>query len=429
MKGNNNDQWRIAGREWRAHWRLGLAALIGTGVCLSVWPSVSSLFIAPLQEAFGWSRGEIALAHNASLAAALISPALGRLVDRVGVRPVLLTGLLLTATAYFLLASLQGPLPVYYLLYAMLCLVGTATTGLTFTRVVTGAFEGSRGLALAITRSGLALAGALLPPTVFAIIATYGWRAGFAALGLLILLTALPTAWLWIRGASVAPTLQSEGGRSQASLLSLLKNHKIVLVCLASALNYAPIVALLSQFQPLLVGKGVEAGSAAALIGIVGVSALVGALLTGLLVDRIWAPLVACVFTLGPAVGCLLLLPDSLELWVAVVALVLLGLGQGAEIDVVAFMIARYFGMRSYASIYGLSVLCIAVMIAIQGSLIGLSYDYFGNYDVALVVAAGCFVLSALCYLGMGRYPADAAVPAEPHHPAARPAAGVVHSK
>lgn len=399
-------QWRVALLEWRVQWRLGLAALIGTGVCFSVWPSVSSLFVAPLQEAFGWSRGEIALAHNASLAAALISPVLGRLIDRLGVRPVLLGGLLLTAIAYVLLAALRGPLPVYYLLYTVLCLVGTTTTGLTFTRVVSGAFMGSRGLALAITRSGLALSGALLPPVVFAVISTYGWRMGFVALGALVLLLALPSAWLWIRGSSLAPvTNHSDARKPQASLVSLLRNHKVLLICVASALNYAPIVALLSQFQPLLVGKGLVAADAAALIGLVGVAALVGALLTGVLVDRIWAPLVACVFTLGPALGCLLLMSDSIELWVVIVAIVLLGLGQGAEIDVVAFMIARYFGLRCYASIYGLSVFCIAAMVALGGSLVGLSYDYFGDYDVALIVAACCFVVSAFSYLAMGRYP------------------------
>ena len=409
MTADNNDQWHVAIREWREHWRLGLAALIGTGLCLSVWPSVSSLFVAPLQEAFGWSRGDISLGQNASLAAALVAPLLGRLVDRVGVRPVLIGGLLLTACAYFSLALMHGPLPLYYLLYGLLSVFGAATTGLTFTRVVTGAFVRSRGLALAITRSGLALSGALLPSAVFAIIATYGWRMGFVALGVLILFAAFPMAWFWIRGASLAPTSAPVGAKAQISLWGLLKNHRVILVCLASALNYAPIVALLSQFQPLLVGKGLDATSAAALIGVVGVSALIGALLTGTLVDRIWAPLVACVFTMGPAIGCLLLLPESLEPWMAVIALVLLGLGQGAEIDVVAFMIARYFGMRSYASIYGISVFCIAVMVAVQGSLIGLSYDYFGNYNVALIVAAGCFVLAALSYLGMGRYPTQLA--------------------
>lgn len=398
--------WRVALAEWRQSWRLGLAALIGTGVSFSVWPSVSSLFVAPLQDAFGWSRGEIALAQNASLAAALMAPVLGRLVDRVGVRPVLLGGLLLTAIAYFLLAMVRGTLPMYYLFYAVLCVVGTTTTGLTFTRVVSGAFEESRGLALAITRCGLAVSGAVLPAVVFAVISLYGWRMGFFTLGMLILVLALPCAWLWIRGTSLAPVaIDRDARRAPPSLIGLLRNHRVLLICVASAFNYAPIVALLSQIQPLLMGKGLEPSDAAALIGVVGIAALVGALFTGVLVDRIWAPLVACVFTLGPALGCLLLLPDSIDYWMAIVALILLGLGQGAEIDVVAFMIARYFGLRSYASIYGLSVFFIAAMVALGGSLIGLSYDFFGDYNVALSVAAGCFVLSAFSYLAMGRYP------------------------
>lgn len=100
--------WRVAVSEWRAHWRVGIAAMLGAGVSFSIWPAVSSLFVAPLQATFGWSRGDIALAQNASLAAHLTV----------------------------------------------------------------------RELALAITRSGLAISSAILPPLVFMVIAAYGWRAG-----------------------------------------------------------------------------------------------------------------------------------------------------------------------------------------------------------------------------------------------------------
>ncbi|TLX71319.1 MFS transporter [Pseudomonas nicosulfuronedens] len=400
-------------KEWREQWRLGTAALVGTAVSFSVWPSLSSLFIAPLQDSFGWSRGEIALAQNANLAAALLSPVLGRLIDRLGVRPVLLGGLLLTSLAYFLLALLQGSLPLYYVLYTFLSIVGVTTSGLSYTRVVNGAFVSSRGLALAMTRSGLALSGALLPSLIFGVISWYGWRMGFVTLGALILILALPSSWLWIRGASVAPLAGAghSGSATRPSWFALLGNRRVLLICLAASLSYAPIVALLSQFQPLLTGKGLAAGEAAAAIGLVGLSALAGALLTGLLVDRFWAPLVACVFTLGPALGCLILLQPHLSTGMAVLALVLLGLGQGAEIDLLAFMVARYFGLRSYAAIYGLSVLFIAALVALAGSLIGQAYDRFGNYDLALLVASGCFLCSSLSYLALGRYPDFAAAP------------------
>lgn len=74
-----------------------------------------------------------------------------------------------------------------------------------------------------------------------------------------------------------------------------------------------------------------------------------------------------------PAVGCLFLLNDSVPAAVFYGAILLIGLGQGAEIDIVAFMIARYFGLRSYGTIYGLSTLGIALGVALGASAIGRS--------------------------------------------------------
>jgi predicted MFS family arabinose efflux permease len=140
-------------------------------------------------------------------------------------------------------------------------------------------------------------------------------------------------------------------------------------------------------------------------LSMLGFAAAVGALLSGLLVDRFWAPAVAFVLNAAPAVGCLFLLQDQVPPLLFYGAILLIGLGQGAEIDIVAFMIARYFGLRSYASIYGLSTLGIALGVAVGASLIGKAYDVFGNYDFALMAASASFALAACCYLAMGRYP------------------------
>jgi hypothetical protein len=83
----------------------------------------------------------------------------------------------------------------------------------------------------------------------------------------------------------------------------------------------------------------------------------------------------------------------------------LIGLAQGAEINIVAYMTARYFGMAAYAIIYGLCVAAIGISSALGGVLFGKAYDYFGGYHQALLVSAGFFLVSALSYLAMGRYP------------------------
>jgi predicted MFS family arabinose efflux permease len=396
--------------EWKRSWRPGVASLVGSAVAFSVWPTVSSLFIQPLQGAFGWSRGDISFAFNAGLISAFAAPVIGRMVDRLGVRPVLITGLVLTALCYVLFALMTGSLVSYYALYFTFTIVGMCTTGITYTRVITGAFHDTRGSALAISRSGLALSGALLPILLFATIAQWGLAGGFLTLAALILLVALPLAWLWIpaRRNEVRHPKAMHTGQSD-SWRVLLRKPKVLLICLASALNYAPVVALMTQMMPLAQSKGMTPELAVGAVSAIGIAAVAGALLSGLLVDRIWAPIVACVFNIVPAAGCLLLLPDNVAPWMLYASVLMIGLGQGAEIDIVAYMIARYFGLRSYATIYGLSVLAIALSVAVAASAIGQAYDLFGSYNIPLMCAAASFALAAVSYLLMGRYPR--------HHP------------
>jgi predicted MFS family arabinose efflux permease len=173
-------------------------------------------------------------------------------------------------------------------------------------------------------------------------------------------------------------------------------------------LNYVPVVSLLSQMKPLAVSKGLDAATAVGAVSAMGLAAAAGALLSGVLVDRFWAPAVAFVLNALPAIVCLVLLQGQVPPAVFLGAVVLVGLGQGAEIDIVAFMIARYFGLRSYATIYGLSTLGIALGVACGATLIGRAYDAFGNYDIALMAASASFAIASVLYLAMGRYPPEA---------------------
>jgi predicted MFS family arabinose efflux permease len=392
--------------EWRQSWRPGLAALLGAACAYSVWTAASSLFVQPLQDAFGWSRGQIALAYNAGLVTAFIAPLIGRTVDRLGVRPVLIGGLVGTAVCYALFATMWGSLAYYYAIYFLCNLIGMCTTGITYTRVIVGAFSAARGSALAIARSGMALSTALLPILLFAAISRWGFQGGFLTLAALILSISLPLAWFWIpsrqneRRPTTTPLPVSE------SWAILIRRPKVLLLCLASALNYAPVAMLMTQMVPLAISKGLTTAEGVAAVSTIGLAALAGALLSGFLVDRFWAPVIAAVLNLAPAIGCLFLLSGAVSPWLFYASVVMVGVGQGAEIDIVAFMAARYFGIRSYASIYGLSVLAIALAVAGAASAIGLLYDRFGNYNVALVAASISFSLAAVCYLCMGRYPA-----------------------
>lgn len=401
----------IARREWRENWRVVLGTFLAMGLGYGGWSFTQSQFVEPLQQAFGWSRGQIAFAFHFSFFTSFVAPLFGRLIDRIGVRPVLSTCLVLVALSYILIANTGGNYTLFLVAYVLLVTAGLGTTGIAFTRAVASRFSSSRGTALAISRIGYSLCGAFMPIIAFHVISTYGWQAGYYLLAGAALLIALPVVLLFVSDKRDAVELNAKG-KPTALLdmrlwLKLLSNRKVLLVCLAAAFTYGPVIGIMSQLQPLLTGKGLAPELAAEFGALLAISVVAGTLTTGLLVDRIWAPAVGCAFTLLPVLGIMFLLPATPTIWMAGLGLVLIGLAQGAEIDVVAYIIARYFGMKSFAAIYGLSVLFIGVFTSMGAMGFGFAYDYFGSYNEALIAAGVLFTLGALCYLFLGRYPKE----------------------
>ena len=151
---------------------LSLSLSIGT---LAVYSF--SLFVKPLSQEFGWSRGELSLAMTSpNIAVSLMSPLLGRLADRFGSRAVLLPahlclGLAL-ASFYFLSAHLWH----LYALYACVGLLGAGTSPLAHARLVAKWFDTRRGLALGMTMAGVGAGSFFISPFAQWLLSNHGWR-------------------------------------------------------------------------------------------------------------------------------------------------------------------------------------------------------------------------------------------------------------
>lgn len=277
---------QLIGQEWRTAWRPGVGALIAGSLGYSLYPAVSSLFVASLEAQFGWSRGDIAFVHSFGIATAFAAPIWGRLADRHDARPILLAGLVMTALGYALLSQMSGSLGVYYAIYFVFMIVGMATTGLTVTHILSGAFDRTRGTALAIGRSGLAISGAVMPLLLFPVIARTGTTGGYLVLAGFCLLIAAPAVWFLVPKRQTIANAPRKVDEPPPSWGGLLAKPKVRILIAASVLNYVPVVALLSQLQPLGVSKGLDAATALGAVSIMGIAAAGGALLSGLLVDR-----------------------------------------------------------------------------------------------------------------------------------------------
>lgn len=400
--------------ELRRGWRVLLAGSVGVGFGLNLNQYVGSLFVKELQGAFGWSRGEIAQAQGALTLSIILAPFLGKLIDSWGVRPTALVSMVLLALVYVGLSQMDGSITWYYALFAAQIILGTGTGAIAYTRAISTWFVEARGLALGVTLMGVSVTGILAPPLLAELIKDLGWRAGYLGLAGLLVLIAMPIVYWGLferadylkrRGEADDEAQARRDAKVGYGVREALRQPRFYILTACMLVMSVGLVGVISQLGPILTDKGLAPATAALLISTLAFAVLVGRLVVGLLFDRFWAPLPAAIALAVPAIGAWMLMGPTTDLLILVPAVALIGFAQGAEVDVAAFFIARYFGLKAYASIYALVGIGFGVGIAGGAILSGKLFDRFGNYDALLTVAAAAFVLSGLIILAMGRYP------------------------
>lgn len=121
-----------------------------------------------------------------------------------------------------------------------------------------------------------------------------------------------------------------------------------------------------------------------------GIALIAGRLLIGFLIDRVFAPYVTAVVFSLVGLGCLALAWGGISY--AIIAAIALGFAVGAEVDLIGYFTARYFGLAHYGAIYGLQYSFFILGAGLAPIITGRIWDVTGNYDVALVLAAGLMV-------------------------------------
>jgi MFS family permease len=383
---------------------------MGTGVALYIY--VASIFIEPLQQAFGWSRGDIAIGGMVSyVVGAVALPLTGRFIDRFGFRRVAIVCALGLASVY----AATAMMPDAYWFYLSMMIVGGVfgggTAALVWTRPVIATFESQRGLALGLATAGTSIAGMLAPPLLAGAIGEGGWRAGFFAMAAITGLIGMPLALGLIgrareRVAEARDDLRAGIARvPDVALREAMRGLRFWLLMLAIACINIPGSGVLGQLAPIISDRGLNDGDVALVMSLYAAGLLVGRVLSGFALDRLPAPLVGAVTTVIPALGILMLMVPSPSFALAALAVALIGMQQGAETDLFAFFISRFFGVKHYGAIYGVISMAGALSTAVALVLFGEVHDATGSYDIAMVIGAALFVLGAGAFAAMGRRP------------------------
>ena len=410
--------------EFQRGWRILLASSVGIASGLSGLAFYTfGAFIVPLVDAFGWTRGQVSIAASfLIIGTAITAPIVGTIIDKYGARRVGLWSTFLLSLGYFALTQLNGSIFVFYAAWLLMALIGGGTTPVVWTRAINIWFDRDRGLALGLTLAGSGLTGIFGPLFVTVLMATYGWQGGYIGVGGLILLVALPVLFLLFK-EQTPPSLETEKSMTAtASVSSALTGFTLQesirslpfwIIAGGFFLVSGVVAGLAINVVPMLIDRGMTDVFAAQIAGTLGIAVVVGRVGIGYLIDRIRAPLVARVLLGFTAVGCGLLTIEGTPTWVAVISVMSLGLAAAAEVDLLAYLTSRYFGMRSYGKVYGWQITSFYLGAAFGPVLIGIAYDYFASYLQILYVSAAILVLGALVVGSLGR-PPDFAAEAAP---------------
>lgn len=395
-------------------WQVVLAATVGCAFGLTALPFYTLGMVAkPLAAEFGWGRAVAQSGIVFSALGVLCSAWLvGSLIDRYGARRVALFSQFGLALGFVGFAIQSGTPTWWYANWFVLAVFGVGTTPITWSRGVASWFEKQRGLALGLGLMGTGVTAFVAPPLMGAAIASYGWRWGYAGIALAIVVLALPTTYFLFRerDAARAPgAAASAQGAAPAvevpgvTLGEAVRGHRFWVLVVVFFVTAGVPSGLIPNVVPMLTDNGMTVAQAAGYASLIGVFVVFGRLLAGFLLDRLWAPIVGCIVMMPTAIACWLLEASTMP----ALAAALIGLAGGAEFDLMAYILVRYFGMKHYGRIYAWQWASFTIAAGVGPLLFGRIFDATGTYATALAAAAIGMLLAPLLLFTLGRYPAQ----------------------
>lgn len=340
----------------------GLRMMIGVGLGMSfsvgllLLYSVGVLLPAVAAET-GWSRVAItAAAAPALMIVGLMGPVVGFLVDRHGARRILIGAVLLQAVGMAALAVGSQTIWLFALCYALASLLGAGHAHIPYSSAVAATFDEKRGTALGFAFGLGGIGVAIIPALSSYYLGQFGWRWTYMLLGLTALAVSLPIA-LWAIPAKRPGKVAATGKAAIAGAAGpALRSPLFWILATSFAATAFSASAGAVMLPSILADRGAPSEFIASIMVIVAISLAIGRIASGILLDRFNGIYLAIVLFVFPVFGHLLLWWNG-DLWTVALAGFCFGVALGGEGDVMAFLLARLFGIEAFGKLYGLCYL------------------------------------------------------------------------
>jgi len=416
------NQQKIATKNPNIYWGWWIVLAIMITFTLSYGSrNAFSVFLKPLSQQFGWSRGATSLAFTINLwVYAASAPLFGWLLDKYGPKPLMLFGTIVTVISYCLVSTANS-LWELYLYYGVLGGIAFNPLGMMLgNAMIVLWFKSKRGMAMGLAQSGMGLGGMIFIPLAGFLLNIYGWRASYIALGVLMIVVMIPVILLLIKhkpesiGLKVygedEPTIVADRKQEIARTKdwepkAAYKTFTFWAVWVSFILYSTALYVMLSQQVAFATDIGFKPLQAAAILGVVGMTAIIGRVGGGALsdiMDRRYTVLLAIlVQTLGIGI-CLFMLANKISAPIYLyVYSALFGIGYGACTPLFPALVGDLFGRRYIGAIYGVVTVAGSIGAGLGPFLGGILFDIYKSYWVAYWVTIAIYIAAAIAMISV----------------------------
>jgi len=409
-------------------WKIVGTSIIGYSAAPGQFAvGILGVFVIPLQLEFGWSRTEIFLSITlVTLMQAIFTPLLGSLIDKFGSKKIMMPSIFTFGLLLGGIPLLVGDLTDFYLFYAIIGVICGGAAAVPYLRLAGAWFVKRRGLAFGLVMSGGGLGFAYTPPLVQYMVDNYGWRSGYYALAAIIIVLILPLIQLVIHDHPKDLNLLPDGDivddmgvdvdtddvdesvavadeEEKIKLGELLRTPLFYQLFVTFILLTFCLYGMFSNLVPMLLDRGMDTSNAALAASTVGITIIVSRIVIGFLLDKFFAPRVGMVCFILSAIGMALLAFGAVGP-AAFLAAILFGFSIGAELDLLAYLVTRYFGLNSFGMVYGILFAAFLGGVSVGPATFGRLFDYYGSYVNILSICSSILVLIAVSMLFLPKY-------------------------
>jgi MFS family permease len=423
--------------------KIATVILLGQTFASSLLPFMALGYVLPyMTQEFGWSRGEFLLANSFLMwFGALTLWPMGVFTDKIGARPIILLGTLgvgiVTLLLQFVHNAPAGPLPRAWMFYVLFALLGVfGSSGASYAKVITSLFTQNRGKAMAILNAEGTIARVILPVTTTWLLITYGWRGMFTTFGVVILLI-VPLVFFFLEEPGTRGLKPSLKFKRPAAAANAGAGAVVIPF---EGMTFAEVrrdgvfwLMLVGGLVSMVVGNGMgsnipasfhDRGFSMTTIGLVDslsiLAGIPGVLLAGFLMDKIHSTKIAVPFHLVTALSAFMMMvvtPQFGGFPLLLASRLLFMFAFTSVLPLNAYFMTRFFGLKSFAQLYGFMSAIQAMCMGFAPPLFGHIYDVTHSYQIGYEALIASAIFAAAVFLILPRYRFSANIGAMPAAP------------